>query len=153
MIRLIKFGLTAALLSWAGSASALCTVSTTPITFVNYDVFSPAPLNTTATVTVSCDQAPPVDVTLSLGPSPTAGGFIPRMMRPAFGPDRMNYNIYTDAAGTVIFGDGTGGTSTIFLKNVKKTSPVSVTLYGIIPPLQDLAIGSYGENLTLTFTP
>jgi spore coat protein U-like protein len=53
----------------------------------------------------------------------------------------------------LIWGDGTGGTSTVFLKNVKKNRPVNTTIYAIVPPQQNVSIGTYSDILTVTITP
>lgn len=134
-----------------------CTVTTTGIIFSNYDVFSPLPLNTTGTVTVTCPDTPPVDAVISIGSSPNSGGFIPRQMKHSTLPDFLSYNLYIDAAGTAVWGDGTGGTQTVTLNNVKasknKPKPVITTIYGIAPPLQNVAVGTYNDILTVTVTP
>ena len=63
------------------SAHAACRVTTTGMNFGAYDVFAAVPRDTPGTVTVACDRNPPTDVTVSIGPSPTSGGFQPRQMR------------------------------------------------------------------------
>jgi spore coat protein U-like protein len=133
----------------ARSAGA-CTVSTTGVVFANYDVFSLAPLTSTGSVTVTCDLAPLPDVTISIGPSSHSGGFLPRQMKHAALPDLLSYNLYIDTGGTSIWGDGTGGTRTVFLKNVRRRRPITVPIYGIVPPAQNISAGSYSDVLTVT---
>lgn len=133
----------------ARSADA-CTVSTTAVVFANYDVFSPAPLASTGSVTVTCDLTPLPDVTISIGPSARSGGFLPRQMKHAALSDLLSYNLYIDAGGTSLWGDGTGGTQTVFLKNVKKRRPITVPIYGIVPPAQNVSAGAYSDALTVT---
>jgi len=140
------------LLFW-NPAHAACRVTTTSLDFAAYDVFATPPRDATGTVTVSCDQSPPPDVLISVGPSPTSGGFHPRQMRQAPGADRLNYNLFTNAGMSAIWGDGSSGTSTVFLKNVKKNRPTVTTIYGRIPPGQDVSVGIYSDILTVTITP
>jgi spore coat protein U-like protein len=140
-------------LSLAGEAGAACTVSATGVNFGAYDVFVTTPLDSTGTVTVTCDQAPPVDVTIAIGPSGTSGGFVPRRMRSASSPDRLNYNLFVNAGRSTVWGDGAPGTSTVFLKNVTKNRPAVTTIYGRVPPGQDVSVGSYSDSLTVTITP
>lgn len=149
----LKFGAAAYCLFLAGSVHAACTVSTTGIAFGGYDVFVTVPRDSTGSVTVSCDRNPPTDVTVAIGPSGTSGGFNPRMMRHASRTDRLNYNLFTSAAMNVVWGDGTAGTSTVVLFKVNKNRPQSATIYGRIPPGQDVPAGSYGDTLTVTITP
>jgi len=137
----------------AGEAGAACSVSATGVNFGAYDVFVATPYDSTGTVTVSCDQAPPVDVTIAIGPSGTSGGFNPRQMRSASSPDRLNYNLFVNAGRSTVWGDGAAGTSTVLLKNVKKNRPEVVTIFGRIPPGQDVSVGSYSDSLTVTITP
>ena len=125
----------------AGEAGAACTVSATGVDFGAYDVFVATPLDSTGTVTVTCDQAPPVDITIAIGPSGTSGGFIPRMLRNVSSQDRLNYNLFTNAGRSTVWGDGAAGTSTVFLKNVKKNRPEVTTIYGRIPPGHDVSQG------------
>jgi spore coat protein U-like protein len=137
----------------AGEAGAACTVSATAVSFGAYDVFVATPLDSTGTITVTCDLAPPPDVVVSIGPSGTSGGFIPRQMRSASSPDRLNYNLFTNAGRSTVWGDGALGTSTVFLKNVKKNRPEVTAIYGRVPPGQDVSMGAYADALTVTITP
>lgn len=131
-------------------AYAACTVTTTGINFGNYDVFNTVALNSTGTITVGCDEAPPPKVTVSIGASLNSGGYIPRKMKHTSLADTLSYNLYLDAAGTSIWGDGTNGTSTVLFTNVTKNKLRTVTIYGIIPPSQNVTIGSYGDLVTVT---
>lgn len=127
-----------------------CTVTTTPVSFGAYDVFSTAPLDTTGTITLYCNNPEkkpmPVTVTISRGGS---GSFNPRQMRLAGGSDRMNYYLFTDPSRTTIWGDGTGGSS-IFTSTIVKTAPLNLTVYGRVPARQNLRAGSYSDNLVVT---
>lgn len=137
----------------AGEVRAACNVSATGVSFGAYDVFSATPLDSTGSVTVSCDEVPPPDVVIAIGPSAGSGGFNPRQMRHASRPDRLGYNLFTDASRSAVWGDGTGGTRTVFLKNVKRNKPpVVTTIYGRIPPGQNVPAGSYADTLTATIT-
>jgi len=136
-----------------GRAQAACTVSATGINFGVYDTFAVTPLDSTGSITVSCDRNPPTDVTVAIGPSGTSGGFTPRMMGQASRPGRLNYNLFTNASRNVIWGDGTGGTATVFLRKINRNHPETATIYGRIPPLQSVASGSYSDRLTVTITP
>lgn len=133
----------------AGNALALCNVSATGLSFGPYDEFSPVSLDTTGTVTVMCDEAPPADVTISIGPSGN-GSFNPRGMRHASRADLLLYNLFTNVSRGAVWGDGTAGTSTVFLKNVTKNTPRTTTIYGRIPAGQNVSLGPYSDTLTVT---
>lgn len=134
---------------FTGTASAICTVSTTAVTFGSYDVFSPSPTDSTGSITVDCNEAPPPNVVVAIGQSPNSGGFNPRQM--VSGTEYLDYNLYTDATYTSIWGDGTGGTVTQTVM-VQKNKDEVLTVYGRIPPGQDITAGSYAETLTVTIT-
>ena len=133
-----------------GPVYAACNVATTGLNFGPYDVFNTVSLDTTSTITVDCDEAPPPDVTISIGQSFHSGLLDPRQMKNLSGTFLLNYNLFTDTAKANIWGDDSGGTTTVFLKNVTKNKPRIVTVYGSIPPLQNATTGSYGDNLTVT---
>lgn len=137
----------------ANGAQAACGVTTTGVDFGVYDVFAAAPRDTAGTVTVACDQNPPTVITISIGPSSTSGGFQPRQMRHASRADRMNYNLFTAPSMATVWGDGSAGTSTVVLKRVNRNRPAITTIYGRIPPGQNVSVGAYSDSLTVTITP
>ncbi len=134
-----------------------CSVQASAMSFGNYDIFLKIPLDSTGTVTVHCTANVP-KATLSLGTSPNSGSFNPRKMKRSGGADLLTYNIYTDASRTTIFGDGNSGTAKIELTRPRpggKPEPWSqtATIYGRIPPGQDVSVGSYADALTVTVEP
>ncbi len=129
-----------------------CRVNATSVRFGNYDSFSSTPSDTTGTISVSC-TSDVVKANVSMGPSAISGMFIPRRMKQSGGADRLSYNIYTDVARTVVFGNGTGGTTNIRLQRPPgKPAPwnQNIEIYGRIPPGQDVSVGSYADTLTVT---
>ncbi len=137
----------------AGSSQAVCNVSATGLSFGPYDDFSPVPLDSTGTVSVACDEAPPPDVVISIGPSGN-GSMNPRAMRHASLPDLLRYNLFLDASRGAVWGDGTAGTQTVtlFVKNVTKNKPRTATIYGRIEAGQSVSMGPYSDTLTVTIT-
>ena len=133
-------------------ARAVCDVTATGVSYGAYDVFSPTPLDSTGSVTVSCDEVPPPHVVIAIGPSAGPGGFSPRQMRHASLPDRLGYNLFTDASRSAVWGDGTGGTQTVVRRVQRNKPPVVTTIYGRVPPGQNVSTGSYSDTLTATIT-
>lgn len=120
------------------------------VNFGSYDVLSALNNDSTGSITVDCGpDAWTYNVRISIGPSPNSGGFTPRKMKLATGTDLLNYNLFTTASRDIIWGDGTSGTSTI-TRNIQKNRPWTGTVYGRMPPGQDVGIGSYGEVLVIT---
>lgn len=132
-------------------AEAACNVATTNINFGTYDVFSNSPRDSTGTVSVDCDEAPPPIVVIKIGPSFHSGGFNPRQMRHTTRSDKLNYNLFTDSSMSVIWGDGTRGTATASNK-VTKNKLWFTTIYGRIPAGQDVSAGTYSETISVTIT-
>jgi spore coat protein U-like protein len=63
------------------------------------------------------------------------------------GANVLTYNLYTSAARTVIWGDGTGGSSTI---SARSNSTTILDLFGQIPAGQDVGVGTYTDSITTT---
>jgi spore coat protein U-like protein len=129
--------------------SAACTISTTPVNFGSYDVFSASPADSTGLISITCNETPAPYAPVSIGPSPNSGGFNPRKMRLTSGTDLLNYNLYTNATRTSIWGDGTSGTVRVW-RTFKKNVPQNLIVYGRIPPGQDVRAGTYTDTLTVT---
>ena len=121
-----------------------CSVGATGLSFGTYDPFSSQGLDTTGSISVTCDAA----VSYSVSLSPGSGSYISRVM--ASGPHTLNYNLFTNAARTVVWGDGSGGTAVVDGSIAGPT--VNHTVYGRIPARQNAHIGSYGDIITVTVT-
>ncbi|MFA7279349.1 MAG: spore coat U domain-containing protein [Sterolibacterium sp.] len=126
------------------ACAASCTISTTPVSFGIYDVFAMNPNNNgigSLTLVCSTDAG---NVALSTGQSNT---YAARVMRSGANP--LTYNLYTSAARTRVWGDGSGG-SRVMRAAEKATTIFSI--YGQIPAGQDAAVGTYTDNITVTIT-
>jgi spore coat protein U-like protein len=129
-----------------------CDVTATSLNFGSYDVFSNVPLDSTASINVSCNIPPqnpqaPLAVTISLSPG-NSGSFAPRSMQ-STGADILDYNLYTNASMSTIWGDG-GGSSTVQSAFVTSAMPWNATLFGRIPARQNVSAGSYSDTITVT---
>ena len=127
-----------------------CNVVTTPVNFGFYDMFSVTALDSTGTITVTCNSPPqnpivPARLDLTAGSS---GSFAQRRMTSVSGGG-LNYNLFNDKAKTVILGDGSGGS--VYLSNViTKAAPWNITVYGRIPARQNVTPGVYSDSITAT---
>jgi len=134
-----------------GAARAACTVSATGVAFGNYNTLSASPDDSTGTISATClifDAAPDVDIGTG-----NSGTYNPRRM--SNGSSNLNYNLYTNAARTIIWGNGTGGTSGAVL-TTQSTFLIwrtyARTVYGRIPASQNVSAGTYGDTLIITVT-
>ena len=137
-------------------AAPVCSVSATPLVFGNYDPLSGSAVLVSATVTVSCLTAlgplAAIPYTVSLGPSQTSG----TMLRAMAGPlgARLQYNLYTSAARSVVWGDGSSGSQKV-AGSVTPASPgVAVvqphTVHGSVPARQSVRVGAYADGILVT---
>ncbi|MEI7037295.1 spore coat U domain-containing protein [Fulvimonas yonginensis] len=124
-------------------AAATCGLNVQGISFGNYDFQSSQNLDSVGRITVTCDVS--TSYTLALSPG-LAGSFASRTMQN--GSHRLAYNLYTDPAHVSIWGDGTGGSTTV---GGSGTS-VDYTVYGSVPAGQNPYVGSYSDAVTVTLT-
>jgi spore coat protein U-like protein len=119
----------------------------------------------TTTITGSCTNNPPpgqgqtIFPVISLSPGQW-GSYATRQM--ANGAARLNYNLYTLATRTVVWGDGSGSTAIVPAYtggnfNLSGNSTLAfnnpnLTIYGRIPAGQNLPTGLYTDTITLTLT-
>jgi spore coat protein U-like protein len=144
MTRVIRIGVVSLLLvlAMAGRAEANCTISTTPVSFGSYDVFSGTARDANGTVQINCTPRENIQVTLSRGLSSV---FTTRTLRS--GTNLLNYNLFRNAARTQIWGDGSSGTSVFSGNNIRNQT---LTVYGRLPAAQDAAVGTYSDNIVAT---
>jgi len=129
------------------TAEAACTISTTPVAFGTYNVFSGSPDDAVGQITYRCTapRPPLVRIHLDKGGAPT---FSPRQMRQS--SEILSYNLYLDSTRSTIWGDGTGGTQTYSQANPQANQNINVSVFGRIPPGQDVSAGGYTATVTAT---
>jgi spore coat protein U-like protein len=115
----------------------------TSMNFGAYNVFGATAVTATSTGSINCTGNYNVTIAATTG----GGG--------AFSPWRKmsssaQYNIYTDAAMTIIWGNGNGGSAKD--GGTINGGTATVTEYGNVPLSQDLAPGTYTDSLTVTMT-
>ncbi len=132
-----------------------CIVSATSVNFGAYNPFSPVPLDGVGEVRVGCKLLGllPLDLIVNYSVSLSAGSsgvFSGRQMVSA--GNRLNYNLYTGASRISVWGNGSGGSSTVsdsYLLSLIVTTR-SYSIYGRIPPGQNLPAGAYTETIVVT---
>ena len=132
---MLALGLCAAVPAGAG-----CSMGIINVVFGTYNTLSASSLDGAGSVGVTCDVTSSFQVALSKG----QGSFAARQLQS--GVNVLYYNLYTDALRSLIWGDGTAGTT---LVSGSGTS-VMYTVYGRIPGGQNLPAGSYGDSITVT---
>ena len=121
-------------------AWASCSLSVQSVSFGPYDTFSNSNLDSTGNIDVTCLLTTAYSITLSSG----SGSYATRLM--SSGGNTLGYNLYTDATRSVVWGDGTGGTSVVSGNALL----ASHTIYGRIPARQNATVGAYTDTITVT---
>lgn len=129
-----------------GHAEATCTVSGSGVVFGAYDVFQPAPTDSTGTITYHCEGRDK-DIRISIS-SGSSGAVASRTLQQP--GDVLGYNLFLDAGFTQIWGDGSGGTGTYFVHNPQNNQDVVLTVFGRIPAAQDPSVGAYSDTVVVT---
>jgi len=147
-----------AALMWSGAAWAncstagacSCSVSLTSIAFGSYNPYSVSPTDTVGTVSISCSSPDPANSTMSIALGPGRSGNVnARMMQSGGHP--LYYNLYSNAARTVIWGDDSGGGESVAANfPAASRGSVRLSIYGRIPAQQNAWVGVYQDTVTVT---
>jgi spore coat protein U-like protein len=159
--KILALATSAALLA-AGAADALtvqtnfnvtavvpknCPVTATNLDFGTYTGTAQADVN--SAVSVLCTLGTPFTVRLSTG----GGNYATRLM--ASGPNSLQYNLYTDAARTIVFGDTTGGTGQVadVGDGFAAAAAISVPVFGRLfnnDANKNAPVGNYSDTIQVT---
>lgn len=138
----------------AASAAAECSsfsVTTTGVAFGVYDTLEPAATTSSGSIEVSCsgDLGLEAAYTISLGTG-TSASFLPRRMNRS--AVDLVYNLFTDPAHVLVWGDGTGGTHRIsdLVPLVHATEYRQYDVFGLIYPQQQIPSGTYSDSIVVS---
>jgi len=150
-------GIAAALCAASAHAAGTCTVSATGPAFGVYNPLNVTALTVNGSVTATCTWTGGGTTTFNLVSSYStgnSGSFATRYM--LSGANRLNYNLYYDAAFTQIRGDGSGGSqtggATLTVSNAAPMATASGVIYGRVPASQNPVPGNYTDTITVTIT-
>tara|TARA_R110001592_G_scaffold170807_1_gene408407 strand:+ start:243348 stop:243812 length:465 start_codon:yes stop_codon:yes gene_type:complete len=129
-----------------------CTVSATGVAFGVYDPTNASPATSTSNIHTQCSVllvsvGAQVKISMNKGSS---GSYANRTM--TNGLNTLSYNLYQDPAHSIVWGDGTGSTTTITdsgLIAILGTSH-NHTVYGQVPASQYVPSGSYNDTIIVT---
>lgn len=152
----------AALLLWTATAGAVTTCrinAASSMAFGLYDILSPMPTDSQATVNVVCLRiGGAAQTTVLLGLSAGAHGSsvnTRRMANSGTAGGHLSYGLFRDISRLSVWGNS-GGVNTvgqIVTVPVIGFASTTFTIYGRIPAQQDVAVGSYGDAVQATLTP
>jgi spore coat protein U-like protein len=124
----------------ARAAPSCKNISVTALAFGNYDVYNAVPTDSAGTITYSCPNPLTPTVTIDAGLA-FAGGRRRMIRTPA--TDWLSYDIFVDAARTVVWGSTPVAVPT--------GNNLTVSYYARVFALQDVSVGSYSDTLVVTF--
>lgn len=125
-----------------------CNISATPLDFGSVGLLT-GNRDAASTLTVQCTASAPYSIALNAGTGNGANVAARRMTRSG-GQQTVGYQLYSDAARTVPWGDGSRGTSTVGGTGTGTAQPLNV--YGRIPPQVTPTPGTYADTVTATIT-
>lgn len=134
----------------SATVASTCTVSANPLSFGMYQP-GQGSMSASTTFAVRCTRGAPFSIALNAG---TGGGSVARRMM-SMGASRLQYNLYTTAAHTTVWGDGTLSSATVSGtgRGLMSGAAITQTVYGQVPDSPanvDLAPGLYTDTVTVT---
>lgn len=135
-------------LSVNATVTANCTISTSALNFGSVDTLSASPVDGSGGITVTCTNGTGWTAAADVGIG-SGASFVSRRM--SQGLNLLSYNLYTNAARTDVWGDGSGTTFTI--ANTGTGAAQAVSIYGRIPAGQiSVPAGGYADTVSVTVT-
>ena len=138
-----------------GPAWAACTLSATTLAFGDYSPRNPAVVSSVGTIRLTCTALLQVNVQYTITLSAGGGGsYGARRMTTGGAATTLAYQLYRDAAGTSVWGDGSAGTATVqgVESLVLLGSGRTISVYGRLPARQNVAPGVYADTVMVTVT-
>jgi spore coat protein U-like protein len=124
-----------------------CNVVTPSMDFGTYLPMSPTPLDLRGRLRIRCNGGGLGILHVTIGPG-ASGNALDRHMTGPRGI--LRYNIFLDAAGAAIWGDGTGGTSQLRRVVRGNRRNFNDPIYGRVYANQDPYPGLYTDDLVVT---
>ncbi len=119
----------------------------TSVAFGTYNVFDAAARLSSGGIVFECSGVQPSD-TVTIEISGATDATVLRGM--TAGSHVLRYQLYLDAARTIVWGTGAGGTATYGPVLPADGVPTSVPIYGRVPARQDVGAGAYSDSLLVT---
>ena len=130
------------------TVTANCTVSTSALGFGSVNTIGGSNVDGTGGLSITCTNGTAWSAAAGVGAG-SGASFTSRRM--TAGANVLNYNLYTSAARTTVWGDGTASTG--LLSGTGTGAAQSVTVYGRVSSGQTgVPAGSYADTVSVTVT-
>ena len=117
----------------------------TNITLGSYSVFGSTSLVATSSYRFRC--TPNTNATLTFSTGANSGTYFPRNL--ASGANRLAYNVFDDAATSIVIGNGSGGTtSRVVFNSTPGDKEYDDIVYGKVIEGADIPAGTYTDTVT-----
>lgn len=131
-------------LSVTANVPGSCTLSTTAVSFGDYDGNQ---IDVAGQLNATCTSG--LNYSVELGPGLSATGTSRQMSNAGNGALKLNYDLYKDAARSQPWGGATytvGGASAV----TGQTGPQTIQIYGRLPGAQTLNAGSFSDTVIVS---
>ncbi len=138
----------ASLLLFPTAAAADCTMSVTSVAFGTYSPTAATALDGTGGVRLDCRHNVTPIVAIATGNS---GTYTVRRM--TSGTSQLQYNLFTNAGRTIVWGNSTGGSVTLtppITQSVGLRRIREAPIYGRVSPGQNVRAGTYTDAMFVT---
>ncbi len=132
----------------AATVTNNCIVSTTAINIGSIDAIGALPRDSTGGISVTCTNGAGWSAAADAGQTT---GATPGARQMLSGANALDYALYSDAARTVLWGDGTAGTEAI--TDIGNGAAQDKIIYASVLPGQTTArAGAYADQINVTVT-
>lgn len=128
------------------AAAQDCHIVATSVAFGAYDPYQAVSSAATGTIELSCTKGTPYTIRIGFGQNTSDN--TQRRMRHVGGMGMLAYNLYRNAAGTEIWGDGSH--STFVHSGMTDKTADHLLVYGRLPGRQNVRAGFYADAVTVT---
>jgi spore coat protein U-like protein len=134
-----------ATLTVSANVISSCTVTNGTLSFGNYAPTATGNVDQTGTFTVACTKG--TGATVGLG---DGNNFLSGARRMNNASEFLTYELYKETDRTNVWGNSGGALVT--LTAAASNTPQTLTVFGRIPPGQDVSVGSFGDSVQITVT-
>lgn len=136
-------------LTGAPADAMSCSIlSVTSVAFGPYNVFAVSPVSSLGSIRYKCTDVGDSDSIIIHLSSGNASAYTPRKLLQ--GAYELDYNLYTTAGYTTVWGDGSAGTGYYGAVTPQEGEETALTIYGRIPAQQNARVGSYADTIVAT---
>jgi spore coat protein U-like protein len=134
-----------ATLTVSANVISSCTVTNGTLAFGDYAPTGGSNVDQTGTFTVACTKG--TGATVGLG---DGDNFLSGARRMKNGTEFLTYELYKESDRTAVWGNSGGALVT--LAAAASNAAQTLTVYGRIPPGQDVSVGNFGDSVQITVT-